>query len=508
MNTILHSTSRREFLRRAGAVSVAGTAAPFALNLAGLGSAAAQSTGGYKALVCLFLYGGNDAYNMVLATDPGSWANYLTVRNQAPDPLSLRLPGTAPVASAAAGSPDRLGGVLAIDPARPQGRSFAVHPVMTGVRDLFAAKRLAVVPNVGPLLRPTSKAQYKDSAFAKPLKLFSHNDQQSTWQAYAPEGATAGWGGRMGDLLASANSNAIFTSISASGNAVWLSGQTVLQYQVSSSGAIRIGGSGNTLFGSATAFTKMRGIMRDTRSPHLLEQDHATVAGRSIDAEASLSAALPAVDAAPHGTPGLARGAADPLLQYDNPLTGGKSTNPLAQQLQIVARTIAARSTLGAQRQVFFVSMGGFDTHDGQNRSQADSLAKLSHALKYFDTTLTAMGVGNEVTTFTASDFGRTFTSNGDGTDHGWGSHHFISGGAVRGGDLYGNFPAYGVSDSRGEFGSPNQIGNGAMLPEVSVDQYAATLGRWFGVSDAQLLDLFPNLANFNGSARNLGFMG
>jgi len=508
MSRFSHSASRREFLRRAGAYSVAGSAAPFALNLAGIGSAAAQSTGGYKALVCLFLYGGNDAYNMVLATDPGSWASYAAVRNQAPDPLSLKAPGTAPVVSAGAGSPDRLGGVLAIAPLRDQGRSFAVHPVMTGVRDLFAAKRLAILPNVGPLLRPTSKAQYKDSTFPKPPKLFSHNDQQSTWQAYAPEGATQGWGGRMGDLLAGANANAVFTSISASGNAVWLSGQTVLQYQVSNNGAIRIGGGGTTLFGSATALAKMRGIMRTARSPHLLEQDHAAVVGRSIDAEANLSAALPPANAAPHGTPGLAGGTADPLLQYDNPLTGGKSTNPLAQQLQIVARTIAARSALGVQRQVFFVSLGGFDTHDGQNRAQADNMARLSHALKYFDNTLTAMGAGNDVTTFTASDFGRTFTSNGDGTDHGWGSHHFIVGGAVRGGDLYGNFPVLGVSDASGDFGSPNQIGNGAMLPEVSVDQYAATLGRWFGASDGQLLDLFPHLANFDTGVRDLGFMG
>jgi len=502
-----HPASRREFLRRAGALSIAGPAAPFALNLAGIGSAAAQSAAGYKALVCLFLYGGNDAYNMVLPTDAASWTEYLAVRNQAPDSIALRAPGTPAELSAGGGSPQRLGGVLAISPQRNQGRSFALHPAMVGVRDLFAARRLAIVPNVGPLVRPTSKAQYRDHNFPKPAKLFSHNDQQSTWQAYAPEGATTGWGGRMGDLLAANNGKAVFTSISASGNAVWLAGETVLQYQVSTRGAIRIGGSGTTLFGSQLAFEKMQAIMRRARSTHLLEQDHAAVVARSIDAEASLSAALPPANAAPHGTPGLAGGAADPLLQYDNPLTGGKSSNPLAQQLQIVARTIGARAALGARRQVFFVSMGGFDSHDGQNRGHADNMARLSHALQYFDATLTAMGVGNDVTTFTASDFGRTFTSNGDGTDHGWGGHHFVMGGAVRGGDLYGNFPAYGDRDGRGEFSSPNQIANGAMLPEVSVDQYAATMGRWFGISDAQLLDLFPNLANFDAGVRNLGFM-
>lgn len=496
--------SRRTFLRRLGALSAAGAAAPLAASLAGIGSAAAQTTSGYKALVCIFMYGGNDAYNTVLATDAESWNDYLAVR----DTIALRAPGTPPLPSAGSGSPDRLGGVLAIDPARAQGRSFALHPVMGGARDLFEAKRLAIVANVGPLLRPTTKAQYENERFAKPPKLFSHNDQASTWQAGAPEGATAGWGGRVADLVMEGNRRAIFTSISASGNAVWLAGNNVLQYQLSSRGAIRIGSWGNTLYGSAEALARMHNVMRRARSSGVLAQDHAAVVGRSIDAEASLAAALPAADAAPYGTPGLPGGTPDPLLQYDDPRSGGKSTNPLAQQLQIVARTIAARSALGMHRQVFFVSMGGFDTHDGQNSAQADNLARLSHGLKYFDATLAAMGVAGDVTTFTASDFGRTFTSNGDGTDHGWGAHHFVMGGAVRGGDVYGRFPTYSRCDERGVFASPNQIGNGTLLPEVSVDQYAATLARWFGVADGQLPDLFPNLANFDAGTRDLGFFG
>ncbi|MEO8124330.1 MAG: DUF1501 domain-containing protein, partial [Burkholderiales bacterium] len=415
--------SRRAFLRQLGAFSATGVVAPLAVNLAGIGSAAAQSASGYKALVCIFMYGGNDAYNTVLATDTESWSHYLAVR----DTIALRAPGTPPLASAGTGSPDRLGGVLAINPARAQGRSFALHPVMTGARDLFEAKRLAVVANVGPLLRPTSKAQYQDDKFAKPPKLFSHNDQASTWQTGSPEGAIAGWGGRAADLLAESNRKAVFTSISTSGNAVWLSGNTVLQYQVSSRGAIRIGSWGNTLYGSTEALTRMQNVMRRARSPHLLEQDHAGVVGRSIDAEASLAAALPGNDVAPYGTPGMS-GDQDPLLRYDNPLSGDKSTNSLAQQLQIVARIIGARGALGAHRQVFFVSMGNFDSHSDQSRTHADNMARLSHGLKYFNDTLGAMGVGNDVTTFTASDFGRTFTSNGDGTDHGWGAHHFVMG--------------------------------------------------------------------------------
>jgi len=498
------NASRREFLRHAGALSLLGPATPLALNLAALGNASAQTANDYKAIVCLFLFGGNDAFNTVLATDTASWNNYVQVRNQQPDPIALRAPGVAPLTSAGAGSPDRLGGVLALNPINAQGRSFAVHPMLTAVRDLFNAGRLAIVPNCGPLMQPLSKADYRNPAVPKPASLFSHNDQQSTWQSLAAEGATTGWGGRMGDLLASQNDRAIFTSISASGNAVWLTGQQVLQYQVSTSGAIRIGGSGS-LYGSAVALEKMRTIMRTARGDSTLARDHTAVVGRSIDAEAAYSASLPAANTVPYGSAGVT--GADPLLQYDDPVTGNRQTNPLATQLQVVARTIGARTALGARRQVFFVSLGGFDTHDNQNRQHAVLMARLSHALAYFDTVLGALGLRNNVTTFTASDFGRTFTSNGDGTDHGWGAHHFVMGGAVRGRDLYGNFPQYGLSDGRGDFTSPNQIGNGSLLPEVGVEQIGATLGRWFGLSDGQLLDVFPRLSRFDTSRRNLGFM-
>jgi uncharacterized protein (DUF1501 family) len=201
----------------------------------------------------------------------------------------------------------------------------------------------------------------------------------------------------------------------------------------------------------------------------------------------------------------------DPKLQYINPTNGANTFNSLAQQLQMVARMIdASRNTdIGARRQVFFVSMGGFDTHDQQNANHAQLMARLAHAMRYFDNALEAIGERNNVTTFTASDFGRTFTSNGDGTDHGWGAHHFVMGGAVRGGDLYGTFPVYGTKNvNNNNFdSSPDQIGNGSLLPTTSVDQLGATLGRWFGLSDGQLQDIFPNLNQWNASQRNLGFM-
>jgi uncharacterized protein (DUF1501 family) len=510
-----HNASRRIFLRHAGALSALGTAAaPLALNLSALGSAAAQSATDYKALVCIFLFGGNDSMNMVLPTDTASWSNYMAVRNQAPDSIALMAPGTAPVATAAAGSPARLGGVLPINPARAQGRTFALHPMMSTLQSLFDTdKRLAIVPNVGPLIVPTTKAQYALASHPRPANLFSHNDQQNTWQSFSPEGSTLGWGGRIGDLLASQNGRAVFTAISTSGNNVWLSGQTVRQYQVGANGAIRMGtNSANQIYGSAAVGAAMKSIVSSSRGGHAFEADLAAAAARSIDAEETLRMVLKAPSDALFGTPpasGAYNPNNDPKLRYDNPLTGAAAFNGLAQQLQVVARMIDASAAAGvtAKRQVFFVSLGGFDTHDAQNRGHSDLYARLAHAMRYFDTTLAGMGASNRVTTFTASDFGRTFTSNGDGTDHGWGAHHFVMGGAVRGGDLYGDFPVLGAKNTNNNNfdSSPDQLGNGAFLPTTSVDQLGATLAKWFGISDADALTVFPHLSSF--TTHDLGFM-
>ena len=238
----------------------------------------------------------------------------------------------------------------------------------------------------------------------------------------------------------------------------------------------------------------------------------AAVASRSLDAELALRNALKPASDPLFGTPpasGTYNANTDPRLMYPNPLTGANAANPLAQQLQIVARMIdaASHADVAANRQVFFVSMGGFDTHDAQNRGQADLMARLAHGLAYFDATLGLMGARNRVTAFTASDFGRTFTSNGDGTDHGWGSHHFVLGGAVRGGDLYGTFPVLGAKNANNNNfdSSPDQLGNGALLPRTGVQQLGATLGRWFGASEQDLLDVFPRLNEF--ATSNLGLM-
>ena len=493
----LNNASRRKFLRTASVVSgsVGTAAAPFALNMATLGSAVAQTAGPYKAIVCLFMYGGNDSSHMVLRTDPTSFNVYSKMRNQLPVSIALLAPGTAPVGGATRASPAQLGGVTAITPkftptvlgsSENSPFTYALHPSMPEVANLFGAGRLAILGNAGPLVMPMTKAQYLANSVPRPRALGSHNDQQSTWQALGPEGVKVGWGGHLGDLVASQNTSATFTSITVSGNAVFSAGDTVFQYQVGSGGATQISGLTGNLFNSPSAATALKGIVTSGNA-NLFADEYANIVNRSVAAQATFQGAFTAAVAAAPTT-------------YIQPSTGNAQQNGLAQQLQTVAKIIAARSALGANRQVFFVSMGGFDTHSAQNPNGADLMARLSHAIGYFDTVLSNLGgvdLRNNVTLFTASDFGRTLNSNGDGTDHGWGATHFVSGGAVNGGDIYGRFPEFGPQgiDSIGD----------RYLPTLSVDQIGATVGKWFGASPTQLATIFPNLPNFGTS--DLGFL-
>lgn len=468
--------TRRRFL--GGLLAAAGTsAAPFALNLAAVGNAAAATATDYKALVCLFMTGGNDHYNTLLATDPESWREYLRLRDTH-DAGSIALPAVGAAK-----------GVLPIVPKTAHaGRTFALHPQLAGLKSLFDAGRAAAVANVGPLIVPTTRAQYLGGGVPLPPKLFSHNDQQAVWQASRPEGARVGWGGRMADMLRSSNRNASFACVSTTGNAVYLNGQYVRQYQIAANGALA---SIDGLNGNVYAATASLREIVTARTAGMIGSAYADIVDRAIDLEGTLASAL-----VPSGSSGVPAPSA-----FTIPSNGVSSVNPLALQLQTVARMIASRNTLGMKRQVFFVNLGSFDTHDNQKVRQGDMLARLSHALFYFDTVLGNLAgtdMRNQVTTFTASDFGRSLTSNGDGTDHGWGSHHFVVGGAVRGKNVYGTMPEIGL-------GHQNDVGQGALLPSTSVEQYGATLAKWFGLSAAQTLDAFPNLANF--SLRDLGFM-
>ncbi|HYS50697.1 MAG TPA: DUF1501 domain-containing protein, partial [Burkholderiales bacterium] len=316
--------SRRQFLKTASLMSMAGVAGPFALNLAAIGAASAQ-TAPYRAIVCLFLYGGNDHTNTLIPYDQPSYDQYLAARDTIAIPRD-QLTATATGAVASQG-----------------GREFAFHPALTSFKTRWDEGKLAIVANVGPLIRPTTVAQYNARSVPLPPKLFSHNDQQSVWQAQAPlgEGAKLGWGGRIGDLLASQNTNAQFTCISAGGNAVFLSGQNVIQYQVGSSGPVAISGISGTLYSSASASAAYRSLITGA-SANLFANELGVITNRSITSNQLLSASLPPAS----------------MFPLPNP------TSNLASQLNVVARIISARSQIGTNRQVFLVSLGGFDNHD------------------------------------------------------------------------------------------------------------------------------------------------
>ena len=450
---------RREWLRRAGSLSLAGVAAPWALNLAAMAEAAAQTVTDYKALVCVFLYGGNDYGNTLVPYDSASHAAYAVIRG------SLATPRDTLTATA-----------LNPSVALPDGRQMALAPQMAALKSLFDSGQMGVLLNVGTLIQPTTLAQYKALSVPLPPKLFSHNDQQSVWQSSLPEGATSGWGGRIGDLFLSSNSKSTFTCVNVSGNAVYMSGSSAVQYQVSPSGSVALRGVQAPLFGSTACSDALRSLVTAPHT-HLMRAEHTRIMARAIEADAALTAAL----------------ASQPALS-----TVFDSSNPLALQLKMVARLIGARSPLGAKRQVFFVSLGGFDTHDFLATQHPVLLGQVAGALKSFYDASVELGVAQQVTAFTASDFGRTLSSNGDGSDHGWGSHHFLVGGAVRGGRFHGQLPAVSVN-------GPDDVGQGRLLPTTAVDQLAASLARWLGVSNTDLPLVAPNIGHY--SVQDLGLL-
>ena len=459
------TASRRAFLKKASSLSLAGVAAPWALNLAAMAEASAANATDYKALVCVFLYGGNDYANTLVPYDSSSHAQYQQFRPSfAHSRDSLTATALTPLAA-----PLDSGGFA---------HQYALAPGLARLLPIFNAGKLGVVLNVGALVQPTTKQQYVNKSVKLPPKLFSHNDQQSVWQSSSPEGATSGWGGRMGDLFQSSNTNATFTCVNVSGNAVYLSGKSAVQYQVSTNGSVPLAGLKSPLFGSAAASAALRQLVTEPRT-HLLESEYNKVSKRSIEANEVLTAALAT-------TPALA--------------TVFPTGNSLADQLKLVARMIAAAPALGTKRQVFFVSLGGFDTHDGMLTDHPVLMTKLGDALSAFYAATTELSVADKVTSFTASDFGRTLTGNANGSDHGWGSMHFVMGGAVNGQRYYGTAPVIAN-------GGPDDVGQGRLLPTTSVEQLAATLGGWLGVSDSELLALLPNLVNYNSSVRKLGFV-
>lgn len=465
---VTSNLTRRALLHRASQLGFMGAAAPLAMELASASEAAAQATGGgdYRALVCVFLYGGNDHANTLIPWDRANYRRYADIRGS----LAFRRELLADTVLQ-----PRVAQTLTDD------QQFALAPYCPRLKVLFDSGKLAVQLNVGALVAPLTLAQYESPDRAKnplPPKLFSHNDQQSFWQALGSEGATIGWGGRLGDLALSSNEQALLTCISASGNAVFVSGQDALQYQIAPSGAIPFRPVKRLPWANPAVSEALAQLV--TRpSTHVFENELALLARRSMTMEGVVNGALDKV-----------------TLNTSFDLVPGE--NPLADQLRIVARLIGARRELGSKRQVFFVSLDEFDHHSDLAPKHAKLMAQVDEAIAAFYMATVELGVADQVTTFTASDFGRTLVSNSDGSDHGWGSHHFVVGGAVRGGRYYGTAPHMSVE-------TDDQVGQGRLLPSTGIDQYAATLARWFGVPDSEMATVLPNIGNF--ATANLGFV-
>jgi len=416
----------------------------------------------YKALVCIFLFGGNDGNNVIIPADAAGYAAYNAIRG------------------ADSGINIAQSELLTFKPSNSSS-TFGFHPALASVHPLFGQGKLAVLANAGPLLAPTTKTQYLAGS-NRPDQLFSHSDQQAQWQSgISDQAARTGWGGRLADAIASMNGTNSFPVVtSVAGSTLYTTGNVQSPLAIPSAG-----GFGLTGLTSTDSMTQARAAALST----LLQQgkDHLLVkaAAEQTEQAIALSARVnPIITSTSSSITNLF-------------LTAG---NSLAGQLLQVAKLIEARATIGLSRQIFFVSLGGFDTHNNQLNTQQTLLASVGAAMKSFYDATAALGVADKVTTFTLSDFGRTFQpAAGGGSDHAWGNHHLVMGGAVKGGAMYGTFPTL-------QLGGNDDVSNeGRWLPTTSVDQYAATLASWFGVPSAQLPTVAPNIGAF--PVKNLGFV-
>jgi uncharacterized protein (DUF1501 family) len=438
--------TRRDFLRNCCVLGAAGAFTQ--MEQFGLVTARAQDAPDYKALVCIFMFGGNDSNNMIVPID-SRYSAYQTMRGS----VALA-PGT-------------------LLPAGASG--FAFHPALTHIQRLYGQNAAAAVFNVGTLVQPTTRATLDDIAL--PRNLYSHSDQTQQWQSSDPNGGGTGWGGRVNDKIAPLNTGGLPPGITVNGgNALFLSGLDTRGVNFSNASTF-----GLTGFGSESAM-----VQRVDSLQRLLTFDTGlklVSAANGVLTESFRSAEE--INAALAG--------AQPLpVVFPN--------SGLGQQLAQVAQIMSVRGALGMNRQIFFAGIGGFDNHEDLLNKHQDLMTDLDEAVNAFFSTLDAYGLTNQVTLFTESEFNRTGNANANlGTDHAWGGHHLVIGGAVHGGTTYGSFPTHQLS-------GPDDAGDrGNWIPTTSLDQYAATFGGWFGVSDADLDGIFPNLRNF--STRRLGFL-
>ncbi len=422
----------------------------------------------YKALVCLFLAGGNDANNMIVPFDSAGYAAYSSAAGRG----AIALPRAQ---------------LLGITPKTGDGRGWALHSSLnsdvantntTGLKSLFDASKMALIGNVGTLVVPTTKAQYTARSVPLPPQLFSHNDQQVEWQSSVPDKPFAtGWGGRLADLTDAFNTNnSVSMSISLNGQNSFQVGKQVVQFSVSPNGAIALSGSSTNAATAAGLRTRAQNDLLAMGNGNLFETAFAGLTTSAISESAMLSG----------------------ILSANPPFATAFSNTSLGQQLRTIARLIAAGPQLGLKRQIFFARIGGWDLHDAQLPAHATLFADVSRNVSALYRATVELGAADQVTMFTSSDFGRTFNTNGDGSDHGWGSNHFVVGGAVKGGDIYGRMADLTIR------GPDDASTRGSWIPTTSVDEYAATLATWFGVSATNLPVVFPNIGRF--AKPNLGF--
>jgi uncharacterized protein (DUF1501 family) len=448
---------RRNFLKGLGAITAANTLPGLSLM-----NAYAQAASDYKALVCVFLYGGNDANNMVVPVQSAEYDVYATGRGT----IALPQASLVPLAQAT-------------------GTRFGLHANLAPLQQVWANGDLALLLNTGPLVQPLTRAQYQSNRTARPQNLFSHDDQQEQNQSAIPRSQatvapSVGWGGRLGDRVQVVNAGStVPMNISVGGNDIFLKGQAVSAYSVPAGGNFGLAITGGSAAQQQARRTALQSLFTLDR-----ENQQVRAAADSISIAVSASAVLNTVI---NNSASLAA----PAFQ-------GLSTG-LSRQLFAVAKMIEGRATLGLRRQVFFAQAGGYDNHQDQLADQGNRFNELGPALRAFYNALIALGLQDQVTLFTLSDFGRTLRVNDGGSDHAWGNHHIIMGGAVRGGQTYGTFPNLAL-------GGPDDTDrDGRWIPTTAVDQYAATLAKWFGVADADIPAVVPNIARF--PTRDLGFM-